>query len=72
MTGQAAIDVDGPSSSEIDVAAPGSIAGTWEGEAICRAGDTFFGLQVEDVQSPRITGLLQVAGPDALVRGVSM
>ncbi|KZX94268.1 hypothetical protein A3747_01090 [Sulfitobacter sp. HI0076] len=72
VTGQAAIDVDGPSSSEIDVAAPGSIAGTWEGEAICRAGDTFFGLQVEDVQSPRITGLLQVAGPDALVRGVSM
>lgn len=72
VTSQAPINVDGISTSEIDVAAQGGITGTWEGEAICRAGDTFFGLRIEDAQSQRITGLLQVAGPDALVRGVSM
>lgn len=47
------------------------LSGRWEGEAICRNGDTFLGLTINAEQSDRILGVLDIAGPDALMRGVN-
>lgn len=59
------------SPNRINVSFAERLPGTWEGESICRDGDTFFGFKIEALQSGRLAGVLDIAGPDALMRGVS-
>lgn len=59
------------SSGAPELSSAENIQGTWEGEAICSRGDTFFALKIPEAQSGRIAGMLDIAGPDSLMRGVS-